>query len=1266
MTRSGTVRRLLLRISLVSALILTSIFVSTGARTASAALPGVANLHIAQTDSPDPIYARETLLYTLSVENYGPDTAGNVTVIDTLPVDAGLIAASGVDWSCTDLGDGSVSCTIDSLPVGSAPTLYVSVVAPPEGGFIFNQASISSDDTDPDTADNFSSETTLVQVRPVVAEDDSGSIASGVSGGEAIADVLANDTYDGAPATLEDVSITPRSGDPELTIEPDTGAVNVSPGTAEGDYALEYRICELATSNCDDAVVRVAVAVAELDASPDLGSIDDGSSGGEAVADVLANDIYEGSAATLSDVSLTQQAHDLALTLNTSSGAVSVEPATAAGEYTLYYEICDLLDPANCDSTGVTVDVEPIEAAADSAEVQWGMGGIAIDDVLDNDTFAGAPATLSTVSIGIVGGDPELTLDTDTGAVSVDPSAGAGRHWLEYEICSLTDPLWCSQADVSVDVVEISALDDHTDYWVVGLHGGKVIENVLANDTLDSLTPALADVILTQLPGGDSELTLDTATGSVAVAPGTPSDGYYQYSLEYQICDQAHPTFCASAWVYAQVDPASISAEDDSGSVSNGLEESVAIANVLENDRFDGGTATLSSVTLDEDWGDDATWLDESTGAVYVESGTPAGTYYLDYEICDRIDEFNCAYATAIVEVGSVEIAADDDYGSVANGAHESVAIANVLENDYYDGSTATLSDVYLWEDSSDSELWLDESSGEVYVEAGAPAGTYYLDYEICDRIDEFNCAYATAEVEVGSVEIEAEDDYGSVSSGASGGVAVDDVLANDTYDGSTPTLSDVSLSQFDGDAELALDTATGSVSVEAGTALGDYFLYYEICDLIDSGNCSWAEVRVHVGVAEITANDDSGSVPSASGGQAIANVVSNDTLDGVAATLATVSVSYIGGDAGLNLDPDTGAVSVDPGTPRGTYSLEYRICEKLNNWNCIGAMVYVTMTNTAPVAAADSADTIGDAPVTIDVLGNDSDADHDPLEVSSASPAAAHGAVTCTDSDCTYAPEPGYLGPDSFDYTISDYNGGSASATVSVAVVAPNQPPVARDDSASTRADTAVVIDVLANDGDPDGDLLSIDSPNPTATHGTVTCTAAICTYTPASGYDGADAFSYTVSDGHGHSAGAAVTISIEAAPSPMGQSAPAAGAANISVTNVALLGKEAKRGVLPGQSFRYRIRVKNGGALAAEDVSVCSFLYYRLAYVSAPGAQLTRHRACWTVAALAPGQSLTFSARVRVSEKAGSGFVHSTAVARAKNVRSAVKSVARTKVRR
>jgi hypothetical protein len=93
---------------------------------------------------------------------------------------------------------------------------------------------------------------------------------------------------------------------------------------------------------------------------------------------------------------------------------------------------------------------------------------------------------------------------------------------------------------------------------------------------------------------------------------------------------------------------------------------------------------------------------------------------------------------------------------------------------------------------------------------------------------------------------------------------------------------------------------------------------------------------------------------------------------------------------------------------------------------------------------------------------------------------------------------------------------------------VPPNEPPLAVDDFASTQQATAVVIDVLANDSDPDGGALAIDSFTQPA-HGTATDNGdGTLTYTPNPGFSGVDSFEYTIRDGQGGTASATVNVTV------------------------------------------------------------------------------------------------------------------------------------------
>ena len=176
---------------------------------------------------------------------------------------------------------------------------------------------------------------------------------------------------------------------------------------------------------------------------------------------------------------------------------------------------------------------------------------------------------------------------------------------------------------------------------------------------------------------------------------------------------------------------------------------------------------------------------------------------------------------------------------------------------------------------------------------------------------------------------------------------------------------------------------------------------------------------------------------------------------------------------------------------------------------------------NEAPDALDDAVSTEFGTPVSGSVLPNDSDPEGDALTITGNTEPANGSLVFNADGTFTYTPSDGFSGDDTFTYTISDGNGGTDTATVSITVAEEdvNTPPVAADDTQSTGENSAVTINILANDSDADGALnpasvAIISGPS----NGSVTVNAdGTVTYTPNDDYIGADLFTYSVADNDG-----------------------------------------------------------------------------------------------------------------------------------------------------
>lgn len=179
------------------------------------------------------------------------------------------------------------------------------------------------------------------------------------------------------------------------------------------------------------------------------------------------------------------------------------------------------------------------------------------------------------------------------------------------------------------------------------------------------------------------------------------------------------------------------------------------------------------------------------------------------------------------------------------------------------------------------------------------------------------------------------------------------------------------------------------------------------------------------------------------------------------------------------------------------------------------------------PYAIPDKEFTEEGTEITVDVLANDFDPNGDDLSLTAVGE-AQNGAVNLNkDGTVTYIPNEDFVGNDSFSYTVVDTDGNASQGTVSVTVTPPNSAPTAVNDVAETLENEAVQVLVTANDSDPDGDPLTIESVSD-AQNGTVSFSVGTITYQPDAGFFGEETLEYTITDGRGKEATASLTISV------------------------------------------------------------------------------------------------------------------------------------------
>ncbi len=256
-----------------------------------------------------------------------------------------------------------------------------------------------------------------------------------------------------------------------------------------------------------------------------------------------------------------------------------------------------------------------------------------------------------------------------------------------------------------------------------------------------------------------------------------------------------------------------------------------------------------------------------------------------------------------------------------------------------------------------------------------------------------------------------------------------------------------------------------------------------------------------------------------------------------------TLNYSLLSGPAhgSLNLNPD-GTFDFTPDVDYFGYdSFIYRVSDGQGGTADANVTIHVASVNDTPLAVDDAYSisengTLNVAPGSR-LLLNDSDVDGDTLRVLTTPVVdVAHGVLTLQDDGTfSYTPHADYHGTDSFVYRVLDGQGGTADASVIITVMPVNSFPTATADLYVTWEDVTLTVSaangILLNDGDPDGDAMTVDTmPVSAPVHGMLTLQSdGAFSYVPRPDFHGTDSFVYSVRDGQGGQTTALVQITVQ-----------------------------------------------------------------------------------------------------------------------------------------
>jgi VCBS repeat-containing protein len=391
-------------------------------------------------------------------------------------------------------------------------------------------------------------------------------------------------------------------------------------------------------------------------------------------------------------------------------------------------------------------------------------------------------------------------------------------------------------------------------------------------------------------------------------------------------------------------------------------------------------------------------------------------------------------------------------------------------------------------------------------------------------------------------------EDDGSYNSGALG------VLANDfDFDGDAMTVAGgvfvgtygtLTLSS-NGTYSYALSAAAQSLGL--GDSAQDSFSY----TVSDNDGSDTGTLVVTITGRNDAPVADTDSIEAGENEIVSIDVLANDTDVDNGAVLTVAAASAPAGKGSASVVDNQ--VQFDPGGDFETLAVgeteyvvvSYDISDEHGATGSSTVTVTVNGANDGPVANPDIAGGGENETLLIDAAANDTDVDNGAvLTVAAASAPAGQGTASASGGQLEFDP-----GADFDDlavgeteevvvsYTVQDEHGATDSSTVTITVTGANDGPVASPDVKTTSENSAVVIDVLANDGDVDHNAtLSVTAAAGPAGKGTVSIVENEVRFDPGDDFDylgSGDSevveISYTIADEHGATATSTVTVTVQ-----------------------------------------------------------------------------------------------------------------------------------------
>lgn len=645
-----------------------------------------------------------------------------------------------------------------------------------------------------------------------------------------------------------------------------------------GDVTFRYQVCDTdGTPLCDESDVTITIlAMNSTFATDDVYYLlEDGSLSGN----VLNNDNDpEGNTQTVSLVS--GPTHGT-LVLN-ANGTFTFEPnPNYNGTDQFVYQVCDDGTPQACDNSTVYLNVLGVNdppIAIDDINTTF-KNTAAIGNVLTNDSDPeGDNLTVTTQTNAATTAGGTVTLNADGTYTYTPPSNFVGEDTFTYEVCDDGTPVECSNATVTIKVIDrATALNDPpiavNDHYQ-GILNYNVTGNVLSNDMDPDADPLVVNSALVDTDGDgnvDDALTIGSSTqiygkdnigndvnaGTLTMsADGTftfvPETGFLgKVTYTYEVCDNGTPALCDNATVTIDM-----LANPDAGNSVFALNDAVstpintaATGNVIANDYDPQGNNMTITNTGTFATANGSITIAADGSYIYTPNTDFTGTDSYTYTVCDDGTPQACDYATLAISVyentgaNDEPVAMDDAFYTGKN----STLSGNVMTNDSDPDGNLDPNSVTLVSGGSavdNGTLVLNTDGTFSYEPNPGFTGNVFFTYQVCDTDGTPLCDQATVYIDVigGNSTFAVDDSYLGIDVVTMAG----NVLDND-YD---PEGDNQSVSLVSGviNGVLVLNPDGSFTYTPNSNFKGTDTFVYKVCDDGNTSVCDYATVYLNVG----------------------------------------------------------------------------------------------------------------------------------------------------------------------------------------------------------------------------------------------------------------------------------------------------------------------------------------------------------------------------------------------------------------------------------